>query len=234
MTAFARRRWPVACAALGVLLVAGALIGLSRDRATPSSFGSLAAPAGSSATRSFSTTPSTSPVPVAAQPIPSATAARPTPTPHRLARPVQLRLPRLGVRALVVDVVTTEGVLGVPDDPRQVGWWTGSALPGSASGSTVLDGHVDSATRGAGALFDLGRLENGDPIEVSDRSGAVSTYRVTARQVLVKAQGLPASLFARDGAPRLVLITCGGPFDAATRHYRDNVVVLADPAPAAS
>ena len=36
--------------------------------------------------------------------------------------------------------------------------------------------------------------------------------------------------FARDGAPRLTLITCGGPFDRTTGHYRDNVVVTAVPA----
>jgi hypothetical protein len=30
----------------------------------------------------------------------------------------------------------------------------------------------------------------------------------------------------------LTLITCGGPFDARTRHYRDNVVVTAEPVPA--
>jgi hypothetical protein len=35
--------------------------------------------------------------------------------------------------------------------------------------------------------------------------------------------------FARDGAVRLTLITCGGPFDQDTRHYRDNVVVTAVP-----
>jgi hypothetical protein len=45
-----------------------------------------------------------------------------------------------------------------------------------------------------------------------------------------KETGLPASAFARDGAPRLVLITCGGPFDAATGNYEDNVVVYATPA----
>jgi hypothetical protein len=36
-------------------------------------------------------------------------------------------------------------------------------------------------------------------------------------------------MFARDGLLRLRLITCDGPFDAKTRHYRDNVVVTASP-----
>ena len=39
-----------------------------------------------------------------------------------------------------------------------------------------------------------------------------------------------AQLFARDGPPLLTLITCGGEFDRAAGHFRDNVVVRARPA----
>jgi hypothetical protein len=35
-------------------------------------------------------------------------------------------------------------------------------------------------------------------------------------------------LFARDGPPRLTLITCGGPFLPEFGSYRDNVVVVAE------
>ena len=52
-------------------------------------------------------------------------------------------------------------------------------------------------------------------------------YRVTARRELGKA-ALPADLFATDGPPRLVLVTCGGRFDRTTRHYTDNVIVYAE------
>jgi hypothetical protein len=41
---------------------------------------------------------------------------------------------------------------------------------------------------------------------------------------------LPTSVYSRTGAPRLVLVTCGGPFDPISRHYRDNVVLTAVPA----
>jgi hypothetical protein len=50
-----------------------------------------------------------------------------------------------------------------------------------------------------------------------------------AREVYAK-QELPlARLFARDGKPRLTLITCGGAFDAGERRYDDNIVVTAVP-----
>jgi hypothetical protein len=35
--------------------------------------------------------------------------------------------------------------------------------------------------------------------------------------------------FARKGPLRLVLITCGGPYDADAGGYRDNVVVVSTP-----
>jgi hypothetical protein len=41
---------------------------------------------------------------------------------------------------------------------------------------------------------------------------------------------LPTDIWSQTGKEHLVLVTCGGPFDQATRHYRDNVVVTAVPA----
>ena len=68
--------------------------------------------------------------------------------------PGRLALPRLGVDAPVQAVgVGPDRLLAVPDDPRTLGWWRGGATPGDAAGSVVVDGHVDSAERGPGALF---------------------------------------------------------------------------------
>jgi hypothetical protein len=41
---------------------------------------------------------------------------------------------------------------------------------------------------------------------------------------------LPASIYSRTGPRRLVLVTCGGPFNQNIGHYRDNIVVTAVPA----
>ena len=55
------------------------------------------------------------------------------------------------------------------------------------------------------------------------------SHRVVGKQTIVK-QRLPVErLFARDGVPRLVLITCGGPFLPEVSSYRDNLVVVAVP-----
>ncbi|SDO62480.1 Sortase family protein [Nakamurella panacisegetis] len=143
--------------------------------------------------------------------------------------PVLLQLPTLRVTAPVQPVDVVGGELQVPDDPRTVGWWRASAPPGSPVGSTVVDGHIDSATAGLGALFHLADLDPGDEVSVRTSAGRVVPYTVRARRVYVKSAGLPAEIFTRSGPPRLVLISCGGPFDAAAHSYQDNIIVFATP-----
>jgi hypothetical protein len=143
--------------------------------------------------------------------------------------PVTLSIANIHVtRAPIVQVTSTAGRLDVPDDPRTIGWWSGGAKPGSSTGTVVLVGHVDSARLGRGAFFHLATLAMGSSVSVTPVTGSPLTYRVVGRRVYAK-QSLPTEVFATRGPPRLVLITCGGPFNTATRHYRDNVVVYAVP-----
>jgi hypothetical protein len=144
--------------------------------------------------------------------------------------PARLRLPRLHIDAPVLPVsVDVNGLLGVPDNPRQLGWWSGGSRPGMPSGSVVIDGHVDSAALGLGALFDLREARPGDEVVVTSAAGGSTRYTVVARRTYAKTTLPAAEVFASDVAPRLVLLTCGGPFDQATRHYADNIVVYAVP-----
>jgi Sortase domain len=144
--------------------------------------------------------------------------------------PVTLTIPSQQVRASVLPVANVGGVLQVPDDPAQVGWWNASAPVGSSRGSVVIDGHVDSAVSGPGALFRLAELRTGDRIVLGTATGGARSYAVTGRRVYRKAAGLPPELFSSAGPPRLVLISCGGPFDRAAGSYLDNIVVFAAPA----
>ena len=45
-------------------------------------------------------------------------------------------------------------------------------------------------------------------------------------QVNLKTE-LPPALWVTTGTPTVALVTCGGPFDKATGHYLDNVIVWA-------
>ena len=61
------------------------------------------------------------------------------------------------------------------------------------------------------------------------RADGDATYVVQARRRFAK-DDLPwRDLFRQDVEARLLLVTCGGDFDPATRHYTDNVVVYAVP-----
>lgn len=153
-------------------------------------------------------------------------------TPARAADglPVRLRLPSLQVDAPVGPVVAHDGALQVPEDPSALGWWTGGVRPGTGQGSVVIDGHVDSAATGPGALYRLTDLPSGAPVEISTATGTTLRYRVYGRRHYVKTDGLPPSLFTRTGPARLLLITCGGAFDRSSGSYADNIVVFARPA----
>jgi len=86
------------------------------------------------------------------------------------AAPVRLQVPILGADAPITTVaVASDGELGVPDDPAILGRWRGGAVArwrvaGSAQGTVVLDGHVDTRLQGAGALLHLAALRPGDPL----------------------------------------------------------------------
>ena len=109
-----------------------------------------------------------------------------------------------------------------------MGWWRDGAAPGSPRGTVLLAGHVDSARRGAGAFYALKGARRGDTIAVRSGDGSTRSYRVTSLRRVRKA-ALPTSIFTRSGPRRLVLVTCGGPFETRTKRYRDNVIVTAVP-----
>jgi sortase (surface protein transpeptidase) len=144
---------------------------------------------------------------------------------------VRLVVPDVGVDAPVVPVgVTGDGLMDLPADVHRVGWYRFGPAPGEPEGNAVLAGHVDSWDQGIGALGRLRAVQPGQRVEVTDAAGAVSRWQVLTRRLVGK-QELPLQeLFDRAGPPRLVLLTCGGPFDERTRSYRDNLVVVAGPA----
>jgi Sortase domain len=146
----------------------------------------------------------------------------------RRSRPVRVQLPSVGVDAQVlpVGIDVDRGVLGTPKDIRRAGWWKDGGSPGARSGAVLIAGHVDSAQGGAGAFLWLHKARTGDKIHIRAASGRTFTYRVASVRSHHK-DALPTSIYSSKGAPRLVLVTCGGPFNHATGHYRDNIVVTA-------
>lgn len=142
--------------------------------------------------------------------------------------PEQVTLPG-GSHAAVEPASTVHGELEVPENVQHVGWWDGSAYVGDPYGSTVIAGHVDSATEGIGYFARLLRVQVGDRVTVSG-GGHRQTYRVTTVTTVAKrALAADSQAFDQAGIPRLVLITCAGAFHRDRGGYDSNLVVVAEP-----
>ncbi|MEU9569177.1 class F sortase [Streptomyces massasporeus] len=137
--------------------------------------------------------------------------------------------PRTGLDARISPVgVTARGNMTVPDDPSVAGWYRHGPAPGSARGSAVLVGHVDTETGALGEFLALYDMRRGDRIEVRRAGDEPVTYRVVSRLTVPK-EALPPSTFRRSGPPALTLITCAPPYDPEQGGYASNLVVTAEP-----
>ena len=116
----------------------------------------------------------------------------------------------------------------IPAAPTSVGWYRFGSAPSDARGNTVIAGHVATREDGPGALAALRGARPGMRVTVTTADGTDHDYEVAGRRAIVK-KALPVDeIFARDGRPLLVLITCGGDYDRGARSYLSNVIVYAD------
>lgn len=158
----------------------------------------------------------------------SANPAAPT---DELMTPNTLSLDPVGVQAPIVDATVPEGVLTPPENVKNVGIWLDGASLDSATGTTLIAGHVNLTGQGNGALFDLGTIEPGEVIRTSDATGKSTSWKVTAVTTRPKADGVEESVLAGPEGPRkLAVVTCGGElqFEDGVGNYADNVYLYAD------
>jgi len=142
--------------------------------------------------------------------------------------PTRLRLPSIAVDTSIVAVgMQADGQMEVPP-AALVGWYRLGPRPG-APGSAVLAAHIDYAGQ-RGAFFALPRVQVGDAVLVTESDGIERRYVVTERAQVAKADVDLSRYFTNEGPTRLTLITCGGVFNGASGHYRDNIIITAVPA----
>lgn len=125
--------------------------------------------------------------------------------------------------------VESTGQMQLPEDPSVAGWYRYGPDAASTAGMTMLAAHVDAVGYPIGPLSRLRELSAGAAIETTASDGHVRSWTLESLTLYEKSALPTGELFARDGAPALVIITCGGPFDSTTGHYRDNVVAIARP-----
>jgi hypothetical protein len=152
------------------------------------------------------------------------------PNDQRQVRPVRVVINTVDIGATVRPVgVAADGQMALPPSPRVLGWYRfGPAPSPAADGSAVLAGHLDSRRFGVGPLVRLRDVAIGDRVRVTLADRSTATYRVEAITRFDQ-QALPDEIFARSGAGRLRIVTCGGDYDADSGGYQQNLVVTAVP-----
>jgi LPXTG-site transpeptidase (sortase) family protein len=142
--------------------------------------------------------------------------------------PQSMSLPG-GGRASVQPAATVDGELKVPERVRHVGWWDGSAYAGDPFGTTVIAGHVDSATDGVGFFARLLKVRAGDKVTLRG-DGHRAVYRIVSVKVVARgALSSDTRAFDQTGDHRLVLITCTGSYDRTRGGYSSNLLVTGVP-----
>ena len=124
---------------------------------------------------------------------------------------------------------TANGVLDVPADIREAGWWSGGARLGDPFGSTLIAAHVDSASQGLGPFASLLQVRSGDRVRLhSDHLRQVFVVRSLRLLPRPSFAGRP-ELRSPHGPRRLVLVTCAPPYDPARGGYQNLAVVVGTP-----
>jgi len=220
---------------LRVLVVIGSIaVGAGLAGCSAQAAGVVPAPDASVSTEQPSSAPtavpSSSPPAVPSVPLADAslgaTPARTVVAPTRLVvdgLPVDMPLEPVGV--------ADDGTMELVPDTDVAGWYRFGAGLDEPDGTIVVAAHVDSLTYGLGPFAELKKAQPGQRIGLTGEDGVQRVYTVDTVETTEKTTVDLSKVFVQDGAPRLVLITCGGDFDYDTRHYLSNVVVTATPSP---
>jgi hypothetical protein len=126
------------------------------------------------------------------------------------------------------------------DQPGQAGWYAGrdpvfngdEYQPGE-NGPAVIAGHVDGTGPNGqhgwpGVFRRLAELQPGDEILIERKAAPTLRFVVSAVGSFPKDRFPTEDVYLKTPTPTLRLITCGGSWDPARRHYTDNVVVWSD------
>jgi sortase (surface protein transpeptidase) len=190
---------------LGVLLLGGCAAADGSDMSAPP-----AAPA--------SATPSLTP-------HSNLSTYRSTRTHSETALPVRLRIPAIDVDTGLESLgLASDQSIEVPSEPSVAGWWERGPRPGQV-GPAVILGHV---RWNAPAVFSrLDALQRGDEVLIDRADGTTARFVVTGQGTYRKAAFPSDLVYYPTLDPELRLVTCGGPYDRATGHYSENLVVFA-------
>jgi sortase (surface protein transpeptidase) len=143
--------------------------------------------------------------------------------------PKNLRIPKIGVNAAVEYVgQDAQGRMDVPKKAGNVAWYQyplGYKI--GDSGAAVLSGHLDTSSGAPAVFYNIGKLNPGDEIMVTDTASKTFRFRVYEKQSYPY-DALPLKrIFGSAGQPGLNLITCSGTWDRNNKNYSQRIVLYA-------
>jgi sortase (surface protein transpeptidase) len=142
------------------------------------------------------------------------------------APPTRIRIADIGVSAPITPIgLNPDRSLQVPPQWSATGWYKRGPEPGE-QGPAVISGHVDSKS-GPAVFYRLGQLHRGALILVRRADHSLVRFRVSGIERWPKDRFPSRRVYRSTRNAALRLITCGGSFDGATGHYRDNTIVYA-------
>ncbi|NWJ98555.1 MAG: carboxypeptidase regulatory-like domain-containing protein, partial [Chloroflexi bacterium] len=137
--------------------------------------------------------------------------------------PVRLRIPALGVDTEIEGVGLRNGAMDVPSNIWNASWLNTSPRPGDV-GNAVLAGHKNSV-HGSAIFMELGKLQPGDKIYVSDMYGYELTFEVFDVQSYLLQDAPLGRIFGPSSEKQLNLISCDGNFIREQLTYNKRIVV---------
>lgn len=169
-----------------------------------------------------------SPAPSPSSVAPAPQPPTPTPTPASPVDGYRLRVPSLGVNAIMIDLgVDQDGVMEVPLEAQTVAWYRFTSRPGEP-GNTLLGGHITWG--GVTAVFRyLEEMEAGDVVIIDTPDG--ESLRYVVREAWwaepYEQSDVRRVIGSRSGEETVTLFTCGGIWDTDAREYSHRRVVTA-------
>ena len=129
---------------------------------------------------------------------------------------------------LSIESITLEegGVLGVPANFENAGWYERSAKPGEI-GNVVLAGHYDNSSGNPAAFWELKNLKVNDKVSILDEVGNEFNYLVTESFFVEINDPSRTDYLKHTDEAVLTLVTCGGVWNPVTQDYNMRLIVRA-------
>lgn len=146
--------------------------------------------------------------------------------------PVQMVVDSIGLDAPIEQGTVQDGIMLDPSGPWVVTWYSQLGKVGQGD-NVVMAGHVDYWDTGPAIFWDVPNLQPGDVVSLIGDDGNTYNYAIEWTDLFDVATELTpefiqSTVVGSTGQESLTLITCGGPFDAATGEYLQRWVLRAN------